>query len=51
MTKSEQKLINLRKMVEEIDQKISVLEAQKNLYNLKIQKLEQKHIQANEEGE
>lgn len=51
MTKNEQKLINLRKMVEEIDQKISILQTQKNLYNLKIQKLEKLTSQTNETEE
>lgn len=40
MKKNEIKVRNLRRMVEELNSKIKILEKQKELYLLKIQKLE-----------
>lgn len=40
MTKNDQKVINLRSMVEDLDSKIELLQKQKEVYLLKIQKLE-----------
>lgn len=51
MTKNEVKLGNLRKMVGELETKIQILEKQKELYLLKIEKLESKAQKALDEEE
>jgi len=51
MTKDKVRLENLRKMVGELESKIQILEKQKELYLLKIQKLESKAQQAKDEEE
>lgn len=50
MTKDKVKLENLRKMVGELETKIQILEKQKELYLLKIQRLESKAQKAEDEG-
>jgi len=42
MSKDENKVENLRKMVRDLDSKIEILQKQKELYSLKIEKLEKK---------
>lgn len=49
MTKNDQKVINLRSMVEALDSKIEILQKQKEVYLLKIQKLEKEISKANED--
>ena len=49
MAKNDQKVINLRSMVEALDSKIEILQKQKEVYLLKIQKLEKNTSKANED--
>ena len=49
MTKNDQKVINLRSMVEALDSKIEILQKQKEVYLLKIQKLVKNTSKANED--